>query len=508
MMFRVFLFLSFIAIVFGIPRGFDFSDEGLYVLLADPNQQNIGGVFNYDLFFKLLYRISGLEFGIVELRILRLLTYIAGAFGLAVFWKHLFDTEKISLIIFLMALIGLFSGYGFLPPTLSYNSISVVAACLWLGIISKRELNSIDWLFLGLVFLILFYAKISVGLFLGLFTLIYFLWKKELSFSGLLLLCLPLIFFEGLFFFSFGENGLSRLTGEYGFLFQREDYSVFKLIKYTTVGGFWCFLAGLLFFIAARLKRANFKLYPMLLVVAIFGLFLVFYLTFITSEWSHLILLATFSAISWQMGNISKNEFSKRETFFFLILVLLPFFLHFGSNVYWLRLGIHYWVFWLFALMILLKGTSAQFKMRFNSFASFFSMILVLFGLWFTPFEGEYLWNATRAWEYKTGKKILLSEKQVEFLNAINAEIGNTEDTEIVSLFSNPGILYLLDMNLPFSPAYWKSSQASLFLQNGDSLDFILFNELEPFPFDRSIWVLKKELIQPNGENLQILWKK
>jgi hypothetical protein len=218
--------------------------------------------------------------------------------------------------------------------------------------------------------------------------------------------------------------------------------------------------------------------------------------------------LATFSAISWQFGSISMNEFSKRETLFFLILLLLPLFLHFGSNVYWLRLGIHYWVFWLFALMILLKGASTEFKMRFNAFASFCSMVLVLFGIWFTPFEGEYLWNATRSWEYKSGKKILLSEKQVEFLNAINAEIGNNSNKEIVSLFRNPGILYLLDMNSPFSPAYWKSSQASLFLQNGDSLDFILFNELEPFPFDRSAWILKKELIQPNGENLQILWKK
>lgn len=324
-MFRVFLFLSFIAIVFGIPRGFDFSDEGLYVFLADPNQQNIGGVFNYDLFFKLFYRISGLEFGIVELRILRLLTYMAGAFGLALFWKNLFDAEKISLSIFLMALIGLFSGYGFLPPTLSYNSISVVAACLWLGIISKQEQSSIDWLFLGLVFLILFYAKISAGFLLGLFTLIYLLWKKDLSFSGLLFLCLPLLFFEGLFYFFFGENGLSRLTGEYGFLFQREDYSVFKLIKYTTVGGFWCFLAGLFFFIPARLKQANFKFYPVLLIFAIVGFFLVFYHTFITSEWSHFLILATFSAISWQMGSISMNEFSKRETLFFSDSAFTPF---------------------------------------------------------------------------------------------------------------------------------------------------------------------------------------
>jgi len=39
-------------------------------------------------------------------------------------------------------------------------------------------------------------------------------------------------------------------------------------------------------------------------------------------------------------------------------------------------------------------------------------------------------------------------------------------------------------------------------------LDLIFFNQQEIFPFDRNNWTLTKELIQPNGEKLQILWKK
>jgi hypothetical protein len=139
-MLKFLVLLSIVAIIFAMPRGFDISDEGLYVLLADPNQENIGGIFNYDLFFKVIYKFTGLEFGIIGLRIIRLISYFIGAYGLALFWKNFFESQRLSSSIFLLALAGLFAGYGFLPPTLSYNSISVVAVCIWLGIISNPSL--------------------------------------------------------------------------------------------------------------------------------------------------------------------------------------------------------------------------------------------------------------------------------------------------------------------------------------------------------------------------------
>lgn len=505
---KALVFFTILVIIFAIPRGFDFSDEGLYVLLADPNQENIGGIFNYDLFFKLIYQLFGLEFGIVGLRILRLISYFAGAFGLAFFWKNLVEAKQLSSSLFLLALAGLFAGYGFLPPTLSYNSISVVAVCFWLAVISKKKLTWLDWLWLGLIFATLFYVKATVGLVLGLFTVIFFIIKHAFTYKDFIFLTLPLILFEGTFYFLFGENGIVRLTSEYGFLFQRADYSLLQLMKYTAVGGFWCFVVGVLFFIAARSKGMGFRFYPLLLSLGIAALCMVFYFTRITSEWSHFLILATFSAINWQVGGGSLDDLSKKEKFFTLILILLPFFLHFGSNVYWMRLGIHYWVFWILALLILLKDRSAQFKYRINSATAFCSFIVVVFGVWIAPFEGEYLWKASEIWEYQAGKEIKLSKKQVTFLNVIQTEIGDSEATSIISLYSNPGILYLLDMNSPFSPAYWKSSQVNLFLQNGNSIDLLLFNELEPFPFERSDWALKKELTQPNGEKLLILWKK
>ena len=505
---KVFAFLALLVIVFAIPRGFDISDEGLYVLLADPHQANEGGVLNYDLFFKFIYQFTGVEFGIQGLRFLRLSSYFLGALSLTFFWKNIQHSKQLSFSIFLVALTSLFGGYAFLPPSLSYNSISVVGAAIWLGIVAKDKLSLRDWLLLGLVFSVLIYSKVTVGLLLGFLTVIYFGFRGELDIKGVLGMIFPILILEGLFFMLFQENAWSRLTGAYGFMWQREDYGVLLLVKYTAVGLFWTLLAGLIFFVLGKLRPLSKPAFLTIFVLGITALLLVFQLTRITSEWNHLFLLITFALIAWQLGLRGILTFQTKQEQAFWLLIALPFLLHFGSNVYWMRLGIHYWVFWVLALIHLLQDTSPQFTPKLNVIVSLCSVILVFFGLWVNPFEGDALWKSRSEWHYKSGKKILLSENQVNSLNAIHAEIKDSDKDKTVTLFRNPGILYLFGINSPFSPAYWKTSQAQLFLKNGDSLDFILYNGLEIFPFDRSSWVLKKELIQPNGENLEVLWRK
>lgn len=505
---KALVLFTILVIIFAIPRGFDFSDEGLYALLADPNQQNLGGIFNYDLFFKLIFRFTGIEFGIQGLRVLRLMSYFLGSFGLAIFWKNIQNTNRISLSIFLLALAGLFGGYGFLPPTLSYNSISVVAVCLWLGIVSKEEMNWKHWLLLGLVFLTLFYSKITVSFLLGFLTILYFGFNRQLNFRSVLLLLAPFVFFEGVFYLLFQENALSRLSTEKGFLGQRQDYSAFLLIKYTAVGVFWSFLAAIFFFISGKLKQNLSKFYFPFLALGAFVLCAVFYWTRITDEWSHIFLLATFALIAWQIGQVNWKYFKSKKVLFLFVLLALPFLLHFGSNVYWMRLGIHYWVFWLFAFTLLIQAKSAKFQTAFHQLATVSSLLLVIVGIWITPFEGSYLWDSNHSWEYKAGKKILLAKTQIDFLQKLKLEIAPIESGKIASLYMNPGLLYLLDRTSPHTPGYWKPIQAKTFLGNGNDLELILFNQLDTFPFDQKNWELKGELMQPNGEILQVLWRK
>ncbi|MFC5624617.1 hypothetical protein [Algoriphagus winogradskyi] len=503
-----FTLLSLLLILLGINRGFDFSDEGLYAFLADPNQPNIGGVFSYDLFFKLFYHLTGLEFGIIGLRIIRLISYFMGAFALAVFWKNLYYQQGPSLRVFLVCLAALFGGYGFLPPTLSYNSISVVLVCFWLAIVSKKEFKPMDWFLLGLIFTTLFYSKVTVCILLCLPTILYFLMRKSLGVASILLVLLPFSLFEGLFFLFFEENGLSRLFGEFGFINQRQDYTLILLIKYTAVGGFWVLITGLPFFIASKFKKSKTFLAYTLTLIALVILACVFYFTFITSEWSHIFLLITIAGVSREIGNLRKGELLQKELLFICVLILLPFVLHFGSNVYWMRLGIHYWAFWLLAYLLAMKRKSQEYQKRTYAFASLISFVLVAFGIWLTPFEGVYLWEATEKWEYKSGKHIWLAPTQVELLRLLNSEIEELSPNEVISLYSNPGLLYLLGKNSLYSPGYWKPSQAKLFLKSGSEVDLILFNALYDFPFDPLEWEKKNEFIQPNGEKLVLLWRK
>ncbi|RAI85551.1 hypothetical protein [Algoriphagus yeomjeoni] len=503
-----FTVLSLSLILLGINRGFDFSDEGLYAFLADPNQPNIGGVFNYDLFFKLIYRFTGLEFGIIGLRIIRLISYVMAAFALGIFWKNLYPEQLLSPQIVILSLAALFAGYGFLPPTLSYNSISVVLVCFWLALVSKQNVKAMDWLMLGLIFAMLIYVKVTAGILLGILTFLYFLRLKMLGLIPLTYLILPFLVFEGLFYILFEETALARLFGEFGFIHQRQDYTITLLIKYTVVGGFWILLTGFTFFLASKFRKTNTFVYGILIPLAFATLASVFYLTFITSEWSHIFLLISIAAISWEIADLSRGELAKKEYLFISVLIFLPFLLHFGSNVYWMRLGIHYWVFWLLAYVLLIKGRSQEFRERCYALASVISLTLVAFGIWLTPFEGAYLWEATKKWEYKPGKEIWLSPSQIELLKLVNSEIEASNPSEIISLYSNPGLLYLLGKNSLYSPGYWKPSQAKLFLNSGSEIDLILFNGLYDFPFDPSEWEKQKEFIQPNGEKLSVLWRK
>jgi hypothetical protein len=502
------IFLSIVAIIFAIPRGFDISDEGVYVMLADPNQENIGGIFNYDLFFKVLYKFTGLEFGIIGLRIIRLISYFIGAYGLALFWKNLFESQKLSLSIFLLALAGLFAGYGFLPPTLSYNSISVVSVCIWLGIISNSTLGPKSWLFLGLIFLVLFYSKITACLLLGLISILYLRAEKEFSLPKVLILISPWLIFEWLYYFLFKENGMTRLTGESGFISQRQDYSILLLIKYTVVGVFWSLTVGIFFFVIGKLRGFSGKLKSGMFLIGTLFLLFVFYKTRITEEWSHFFLLVIFALISWQLGASRIVAFNTKRGFFLFILICLPFLIHFGSNVYWMRLGTHYWVFWIFAFAILIQAKSNKSQTAFYQLIAVSSLLLVVTGIWITPFEGSYLWDSRYAWEYKTGRTILLAKPQIDFLNKLKSEIEPIESGNIASLYMNPGLLYLFDRTSPCIPGYWKSSQAKTFLRDGDQLELILFNPLDSFPFDQKKWEIKDELIQPNGEKLLVLWRK
>src|SRR5690606_405036 len=114
--------------------------------------------------------------------------------------------------IFLISLLGILGSYGFLSQTLSYNSINLMCGCIWLGLISSRQLSSTTVFLLAITLSLLFYSKITVCLILSVLTFGFILWKSDWKTGAkkLALLCLPFCFLELVFTISLGESGISR----------------------------------------------------------------------------------------------------------------------------------------------------------------------------------------------------------------------------------------------------------------------------------------------------------
>lgn len=501
------VFISTAIIIAGINRGFDFSDEGLYAFLADPEQANDRGIFNYDLFFKLINSLFGIEFAITELRFIRLFSYFAGAWAIAVFWRNINSEKSISPEIYLLAVLGLFAGYGFLPSSLSYNSISVVLACFWLAIISKKEKQWIDHLILGIILGLLFYVKITSCLILGSLTLGLSVYKREFNWKLISGLVMPFLIMELGFFLFLKETGVSRILTGLDLMSSRKDYGYVLLFKYMIVGAFWLFLVFTPFWISGYISmRSKLKAYGFGF-LGLCSLVLVFIYTYISDEWNHAVLLMTIAVLGFVLGKNGIRNLSSAERLNLLLLIGMPFFLFFGSNVYWLRLGIHYWVFWIIGLLFLFSGLPRKVQNGLKIATAGISLIVLTNGIWLKPFGQEPLWNADQSWEYGSGKSILLTQKQVDLLNDLKEKTDQYSSDEVLAIYRIPGILYLLEKNSPKSPGYWSRSHLNSYFPEGINPDLIIYSPSDSLPDGEWGAYKKQRLGMSNGEEIQVLWR-
>lgn len=490
--------LCTVMVIIGLNRGFDFSDEGLYVMLADPFQENVAGIFNYDLFFKLFHLATGYSFSIIELRILRLLSYFAGAWALAGFHKNISKEPKIRLDIFWFSCLGLFAGYAFLPPTLSYNSLTVVLACLWLNQSSQVQISTASYFFLGLILAVLVYVKVTVVLLLFPVTLFILIFRKKFKIFSSPLLILPLILFELSFLMLFGENGLTRLQDGIPMNTIRTGYQVGLMVKSIAVGGFWITLSGSLFFGLGYLKRSKSPFYPAMKITAGFAIVVISYLTHITDEWNHMVLFFISAIFGFQFG---LGVFKPIKTnLWFLLLLLLPFILHFGSNVPWLRIGIHYLVFWVLAGFWLFKNLDLELRIV----TSILTVMLVFNGLWWHPFRHEKpLWSEKIQWQIGHKESVFLDPELVSFLLEIIKFKDQHAKTQLLAAYRIPGLSWLVGVTTPRSPGIWEKTTLNVFFE--DKPNAMIYNKLQKLPEG---WQFKygQDLGVYRSDTLQLLW--
>jgi hypothetical protein len=189
------------------------------------------------------------------------------------------------------------------------------------------------------------------------------------------------------------------------------------------------------------------------------------------------------------------------------LLIGFPFFLHFGSNVYFLRLAIHYWVFWLLSLMILMEGRPKLRTLIYERILPFASVLLVLNGVALYSFGGYQFFQKTNHWEYRKGKSILLPADQVTILEDIQKRLDSSSTTQPLAIFHNPGTLYLLGYTHPYTPGIWSPNQLHYYFNNDDNLNTILYNRAYDFPYQEENWKVEKSYHLSQNEFLDLYRK-
>jgi hypothetical protein len=500
----IFFSLSSISlIVLGINRGFDFSDEGLYLFVADPALNNSTSFLVYDLFFKLLHKISSLEIGILELRILRILGTIVSAAALTGFWNAVTFGEKSTVPIFWVSLLGLFCSYAFLPPTLSYNSLSLFITCFWLFFLTYSFPNWLNSLMIAGLLVCLLYIKAPVAALLILITII-LKWKQEnffILFSVFLILCLTV--WESLFYFLFEDGLILRIQNISAMQSLRPSYQMLSLIKSTGVGLFWIACAAFPFYLISFLNQKFNRKASLLLPIAFFIIIGIGYITHITAEWNHLVLLAMAALIGYAIGKTQISLFKHPHFNTLLLLLCLPFVLHFGSNVYWLRLGIYFIVFWILALALLDQAQMPRFSLVLGSL----TLILVGVGVWVTPFEQEPLWKANRPWKFGNDQELYITDDQHRLLQNLKGQLNKHPNQTTLSAYRNPGMLLLLDHKSPFGYGLWEKSEWTGFLNTYSIPEVIVFHAIDDIPVDLTDHYEKTLIQNYQGADLYVLWK-
>lgn len=423
------------------------------MLLSVPAQANENGIINYDLFFKLFYQLSGHTFSLIEMRLLRLFGYFLGAFALTQFLKNQFEISLSKPQLFLLSTLGLFSGYAFLPPTLSYNSLTVILSCLWLWRVFSVQASSYSrGLSLGLILALLVYVKVTVALILFLFSIGIWVNKKKFSLTSLGVVFVPFLLLELIFWIVLGEFASARLLSGIPLNTARSGYGIIAMIKSPLVGVVFSVCALLIGWVLAKIKSKSFPIQVGVLILSSGIFFWMIRFTHITEEWNHVVMLGTSVLLGFLWGNSKSGiNFSLEQ----MTLFLLPYLLHLGSNFYWLRIGIHYWGFWMF-LVIIFAGRYSS--LVYNT-VPFLLCFLVFKGVWLCPYgHDKPLWSLKEDLNrldeiIKVDKELANSVIQIRDF-AMNKGID-----EISTAYGVPGLIWLSGYEIPNSAGVWNKIQ-------------------------------------------------
>ena len=524
-----------ILIVFS-DRGFDFTDEGLYALLSNPNQENRISIINYDIIFKYLYQYFGITFNLIELRILRLILVLLGSFYLLTPIYQL-NKERIKKVISprLFVIIGLLLGFWSYAPlflqTPNYNTFHFLGIQLFIGsllffhtiLISNQIIRTLLFssiCFLG--FLFCWLSKVSGIPVLVIILILQYFIKSNKSFVWHVLFLLVFV----IYFTTF----LSFHTLMYKNIIQNVIYALFKKTSSHSLDSQFknitlnfiltlsAFLTGIFYRVKLHYVKRKTILYLLSLLLIIAMIFV--YFDFNNSK----------------ITNYSQPDFFLKYLIIrisILLVLLLAFFtgVSFDSKLFnrklipilILNLGIVAYVIGTNHILLLQSISSIQFlilswfflesrRIQKNIVLSFIPITLIIFFCFIfidnIPSRQSKLINATHKYYY--GKKkyeyIFLDKESFLIQSKIKSIIKKDSINFILGYDRLPGFIYLSGMSYTSPGSYlWGDEDIDMYFRKKftypNSLQLILNGKKSKeimFPYLENYTILLNDSIKVN----------
>ena len=509
--FTAFVSLAILAIIiWGSNKGFDLTDEGLYLLKYQNHQECFAYFSQFHIIVRKLFGWMGPT--ILNLRIARLILTIASTFimtyglvsWLKTFYKMKTET-KTGLLIFSITLIGSFLSYTFGAQSLSYNHLISFCLLLSTGLVfialsryratgTKFLLYFMAGLFTGMAVFI----KITSALpFILIITVYIYLHHKKIKGKGTAISFASLYTGIGAFILiyflsisslndymqNFGEitKASTREPGNYtlGFYIKDTALTLLKIIEYGVFA-----LIALSFFhtlqhVLKKMKLKQFNPFSARFIMkglSLPALVVMAYLLYDKLLYLHFAgpyLLIFMFAPCIMVFNFLKKKNQKVPGFHFwsttLLLFIIPFIGALGSNNGLIINSIYFAGFWFAGLFIF-------YYEQLISRQSLLAIVFILNILCLIAFPKNYIRDPYRQLaltkqieqltQLPNGKHILVDASTKQYLTQIYETLKNNgfkQHDPIIGTYKIPGIIYLVDGTAPGS-IIWDEERTNEFL--------------------------------------------
>lgn len=482
--------LILICLGFGYDKGVDLTDEGLYLALSNPLQDNYFSQLNYNILFQIVHDSIGVLFDLKDLRVLKFLL-LSLTFLLSF---TVFNYFNISLLNRLFIAIGLSSHYAYFGQSLSYNTLAFFFFVCYLLIGFRhffKEKNIYNFLFLGIFGSFSFMAKSTVGLLLIpiglLLMLLDFMETKDLktSIKQVFLFLLGYLGLQTLFAFvnldynylevisnGFELSGYTSTHGRGAIL--KYPFSAFRWILVLVAGGF-CFRKSLQ-------NVSNWA--KILYFFSSLGFLFYFFISHsdlnLFKLFEYIPLITCYFFVGYLTAELKMSYFSGKEIVFLFILLVSALLVSFGTISYHFKGGILYLFFPFLLISILIERISHFKKAKsyfFIIFISFYLVIKIFVNIIYLPFKQPSLLGEMTSYRYYEGSEIKLPIIYADYLDNLKKSFNKfvPVDREVIGFYEKPGDIILAGRYNGINPCLWEKYQwdfyKSKYLMFGGSIN-------------------------------------